>query len=221
MKDVRQKILDSDEFVLDEVKKIQYLYNLKQEIRYNSSRTENIISESVAEHIYGVMILVYYFMPLEDTEHIYDKEKILTMMLFHDMDEIETGDKIGYLKSKKDREQENKAMEAVLNNMPTIISEGVKGSILEYVSQKTSESRFVRAIDKVEPLFELFNKNGKAVLQRNRTTYDQHMCIKQPYVKDFPILKRFNEVISLEMVKSKFFYSGKNDELISESKKTN
>ena len=88
----------SDEEVLEEVKKIQYLYTLKREIRYAETRCDE--TESVAEHIYGMHICAMYFLPLEDPLCTWDKSRIFQMITLHDIDEIETGDVMRYLQQK-------------------------------------------------------------------------------------------------------------------------
>ena len=40
------------EYILSEVSKLQYLYKLKQEIRYGQARPEDLYTESVAEHLH-------------------------------------------------------------------------------------------------------------------------------------------------------------------------
>lgn len=68
LEQIRKNILESDEFVLSETGKIQYLYGLKHETRYIVERNEDVASESVAEHVYALHILADYFLPLEDIE---------------------------------------------------------------------------------------------------------------------------------------------------------
>jgi 5'-deoxynucleotidase YfbR-like HD superfamily hydrolase len=64
--DIQQKILISDEFVLEEAYRIRKLYGLREVIRYNLTRTEEIYTQSVAEHTFNMHVLAQYFLPLED-----------------------------------------------------------------------------------------------------------------------------------------------------------
>lgn len=204
--ETRKKILEDDEFVLSEFRKIQEVFRMKQVIRYHHARTEVIDTESVAEHVYGMMALVDYFLPLENTNN-WNYARIQQMALYHDIDEILTGDKIGYLKTEADRAKEYDAQKEVLELLPEITRKSASSCLKEYENQATMESKFTKAIDKIEPLFHLINDNGKAICKTTNVTYSQSRSIKDKYVKDFPYIKRFNDILSEYMLKNDFFVS--------------
>jgi 5'-deoxynucleotidase YfbR-like HD superfamily hydrolase len=203
---IQDRIQSSDEFVLAETKKIQYGYGLKQTIRYMIERDEVIASESVAEHVYGMFLLADYFLPLEDAEKQWDWHRVRQMILYHDFDEIETGDVVSYLKTDAQRAEEAEMMKRVIEKMPTHMQANFASVTSEYEAQATVEARFTKAIDRIEPAFQLFNANGKQVLQYQKTTLEQGRSTKVAYVKPFPYIKRFHQVIEKEMVKLGFFY---------------
>ncbi len=194
------------EEILDETRKIQYLYGLKQEIRYGEVRENQ--TESVAEHIYAMHILAHYFLALEDTEALWNRQRIFEMITWHDIDELETGDIIGYKKTEEDRSRENTTIEAVLRKMPTALAATLTPILYEYQKQETIESQFVKALDKIETLFELFNDRGKALQQKNRTSIENYKSIKDAYIAPFPTMHQFNEVLSEEMINQGFFTQG-------------
>ena len=204
----RKKILEDDEFVLSEFEKIQVLFEMKKVIRYHHTREEVIDTESVAEHVYGMQCLTSYFLPLEDSKNQADKEKINLITIFHDVDEIETGDKIGYLKTQADRENERIAQDIVLKQLPQRMQDYLPELLDEYDERKTFEAKFVKAIDKIEPVFHLFNENGKKIFHTNKTTEDNHRSIKDKYMLDFPYIARFNNVIRNVMRAEKYYYEG-------------
>lgn len=177
---------------------------MKRIIRYNRTRQEEIDTESDAEHVYGMFSLVDYFLPLE-SDGSWDYARAQQLALYHDIDEILTGDRIGYLKTEADRAQEYNAQQEVVKLLPEIMRTRASAVIKEYEEQGTIESKFVKAIDKIEPLFHLINENGKEILRINKTTYSQNRSIKDRYVADFPYIKRFNEVLSVYMLKNGFF----------------
>lgn len=193
----------TEEDILDEVAKLQYCYGLKQEIRYGEGRPDQ--TESVAEHIYGMHVLASYFIELEDPQHSWNTEHIFEMITWHDMDELETGDMIGYKKTQADRERGANAMETVLQRLPSVVSARVKSIVQEYELQETVEARFVKALDKIEPLFHLYNENGKTILIRNKTTQVDSRKIKDTYVAPFPYMRQFNDVINERMENEGFF----------------
>ena len=75
------------------------------------------------------------------------------------------------------------------------------------MSLETPESQFVKAIDRIEPLFHLYTEHGKDLLHRNGTTRDQSDGLKYPYVEHFPLMKRFLDVVSDTMEREGFFPS--------------
>jgi 5'-deoxynucleotidase YfbR-like HD superfamily hydrolase len=189
--------------VMEEVKKIQYLYGLKREIRYAEVRTAE--TESVAEHIYAMHVLAQYFLELENPEGTWNRQDIFQMITWHDIDEVETGDTIGYLKTQEDKERGLSAIELVISKSPKLLQGCIDKINQNYQNQITIESRFVKAIDKIEPVFHLYNENGKNISLRNNATYEQHKSIKDMYVAEFPYIKLFNEVVSDRMKEEGFF----------------
>jgi len=196
------------EFILKDVKKLQYLYGLKKEIRYAQTRTLDDSTESVAEHVYGMHICAQYFLPLENPTGTWDKAKIYEMITIHDIDEIETGDMLGYLKTKADKDAEAEAQRVVLKKIPTTMVPLIDNLINEYEEQITQESRFVKALDKMEPVVECYNEKYKIIFARNKTTIENWRSVKDKYIKDYPYMKIFAETICLTMVDEGFFYQG-------------
>jgi putative hydrolases of HD superfamily len=192
-------------YILSEVAKIQYLYGLKYEIRYADERHEEDSTESVAEHIYGMHILCQYFLLLENPAGDWDKLKILEMILLHDIDEIETGDVIGYTKSQAMLDAEADAMRRVMQKSPEHMHRPMAAIIDEYELQESPEAKFVKAIDRFEPLIHLFNGKGKAVQHRGNTTRAQHMSLREDKLKPYPYLYAYYRVIEQEMFTQGFF----------------
>ncbi len=204
LEETRKRIIEDDEFVLKETKGIQFLYELKHEIRYARKRDVRD-TESVAEHVYGMMMLLEYFLPLEDTERTWNHERIRRMALIHDIDEIETGDTIGYLKTDEDRAREMDSVKSVIGKLSDVLKETFTVLAEEYEKQETPESRFVKAIDRIEPLFHIYSPEGKRILNENKTTFNQSNSLKEKYVRPYPYLDRFNKVISEKMIAEEYF----------------
>ncbi|HMO77778.1 MAG TPA: HD domain-containing protein [Candidatus Paceibacterota bacterium] len=196
------------EFIMEELKKLQYLYGLKQEIRYAQRRTQEDSTESVAEHIYGMHICAQYFLPLENPEGTWDRTRIYEMITLHDIDEIETGDVLGYLKDEARKIVEADAMLVVKQKIPTHMRASMTALIDEYESQVSPESRFVKAIDKIEPVVECYHEKYKAIFAKNKSTVENWRSIKDKYVENYPYIKIFSETVCQTMVKDGFFYQG-------------
>lgn len=204
IEETRKRILMDDTFVLEETKRMQFLYQLKHEIRYARKRDVKD-TESVAEHVYGMMMLIEYFLPLEDSGLQWNENRIHRMALIHDIDEIETGDTIGYLKTESDRAKELDSMKLVISKVPKILKSNFTDLASEYEKQETPEAKFVKAIDRIEPIFHIYSPEGKEILRQNKTTFDQSNSLKEKYVKDYPCIERFNKVVSKRMLDEEFF----------------
>lgn len=194
------------DFVLGEVKKLQYLYRLKTEVRYGQTRPLGDLTESVAEHIYGMHILAQYFLPLEDPKKEMNHLKIYKMITLHDVDEIETGDYISYLKTDENRKAGTEALKVVIQNLPEHIQKEQEEIINEYETQKTKETVFVKAIDRFEPLIQMYSDFGKAIMQINKQSSCNSVSIKEPYLRDFPYMYKYFQIIEKAFIDEKYFY---------------
>lgn len=193
--------------VISEVRKLQYLYGLKKEIRYAERRSITDTTESVAEHIYGMHILAFYFLEYEDPLRQWDWGRIFLMITLHDIDEIETGDVIGYLKTEAERAAEVVAMHTVKQKAPSVLHDSISSVIDEYEARVTKEALFVRAIDKFEPLVQLYTELGRGILLRERCTIEHSRSIKDEHVKHFASIKYFTETMYAVMAAEGYFYT--------------
>lgn len=184
-----------DEFtkkhILEDVKKLQYFFKLKSVTRYNTPREMEDDTESVAEHLYGMQLLAQYFLPLEDPENLLNQSKIYQIITVHDFDEIETGDYLSYIKDETHKMESQAALPKVLEQLPEHIKATATSLIDEYELQETPEARFVKAIDKIEPLLQVYNEKGRVICHRNKCTADDSLRIKSKYIEHFPYIKKF------------------------------
>lgn len=203
--EIQQKILTDDAFVLEEVKKLQYLYGLKDEIRYELSRHPDDYSESVAEHVYSMHIVSDYFLKLEDSDNQMNHLAIKTMITWHDMDELETGDKISWKKTPDDIANELTAWKSAVVKIPEILQTDVSILVEQYENKQTSEACFVKAVDKLEPLLHLFTPKGKKWIADSGLTFSLSEKVKVQHIKPFPFMNRFMVVLHSEMLKQGHF----------------
>ncbi len=189
----RHALLTDDAFVLTELVRVQYLYGLQRVIRSGLTRTENIKTESVAEHVYALGVLAAYFGKIEELPTL-NWPRVYTLITWHDIDEIETGDIPGFHKTAETHNNEKVAMQEIMIKSPAILQNEIVSIVDEYKKQETIEARFVKALDKIDPCFYFLNENGKAVFKVSPATKEQHCRIKEPYVKHFPYINRFYEV---------------------------
>lgn len=194
------------EYILSEVRKLQYLYGLKREIRYGQRRAEDDSTESVAEHLYGMNLLAHYFLPLENPTGDWNKLRIFTMITVHDMDEIETGDTVGYLKTPEMYASERDSAERVLTSAPTHLQDHFRAHLDEYEAQATAEARFVKALDRFEPLIQIYSDFGRRVVNHLTTKASDSERIKEPYLKPFPTMYVYYRTIHEAMIAEGFFH---------------
>lgn len=206
LEEIKKKLFESEDFVFEEFARIQFFYGLKHEIRYKSERT--IVKDaydSVAEHVYGMHIAFQYFWSLENPKQDWDASKMMSMITLHDIEEVVTGDVIGYDKTDADRQAEAQALQEVYKNTPESMRGNVQALLEEYEQRSSIEAKFVKAIDKIEALIHLYNPEGKEMLHKMGTTFEQNASIKVPHFKEFPVIMRFYEVIAIRMKNEGYF----------------
>ncbi|MFB5605397.1 MAG: HD family hydrolase [Nitrosarchaeum sp.] len=103
--------------------------------------------ESVADHTCSMAIMGMIFADMKN----YDTEKILKIILLHDLVESITGDMTPEQISKDEKMTlENKTMKIILKDLPKILQKQYRVLWDEYQSNKSIEAKFVHQIDKLE-----------------------------------------------------------------------
>lgn len=194
--------------ILADIADLQYLYQLKEVIRYNQNRDEVDKTESVAEHLYGMQLLSQYFLPLEDPDNKLDRARIYELITVHDFDEIVTGDYLSYVKTAEHKQVSEEGFAEVKKHIPGHIKDSVIGLLDEYEEQRTPEAKFTKAIDKIEPLVQIFNENGKLICHKNKCTVEDSIRIKIDHIRNYPFIKKFNNIFHEELVAGGYFWTG-------------
>ena len=103
--------------------------------------------ESVADHTFSMAIMG---MVLSDSKN-YNTEKILKMILIHDLAESVTGDLTPEQKPKQEKiNLENNVFEQIIINLPSNLKEQYLSIWSEYLKNESKEAIFVHQIDKLE-----------------------------------------------------------------------
>ena len=206
MKKVSSILKKSDKEVMKIVRQLQVAYKLKRTLRYATKRDLNQHNESVAEHVFALFFLAQYFVAHEDLSSKFNTEKLHQILLFHDFGEITHGDVPTHWKTKNHEERERIAAKMIFANFPSPLYKNGYRSWNDYESQKSREACFAYALDKVEPLFELMNPINARSMKRLRFTLEDHLAKKIPATKDFPVMRKFVDVVTREMVKNDIFW---------------
>ena len=103
--------------------------------------------ESVAEHSYSMAVMA---MIISDMKNC-DSEKVLKMVLLHDLAESKIGDYTPEQINKEEKiDLEDKAISEIIENLPKEIGTTYSSIWKEYQEQKTTESVLVHQIDRIE-----------------------------------------------------------------------
>ncbi len=201
---IKRRLLQDDTFVQSHIEQILVWYNLKRTIRYNETRITDTQSESVAEHVYGMHLLADYFLPLEEAR--LDNEKIRQLITWHDMAEAVVGDMTSETKTDQHKAAELQAEETLASAAPEHLHV-IKNLFTEFNSQETLEAKFVRAIDKLEPVFHLVfisRQSGFKPFQWGWTAAEDKQY-RDNYTETFPLLLRFDDILSRELNTAGYF----------------
>ena len=107
--------------------------------------------ESVADHSYSMAIMGMVISDLEK----YDTEKIIKMILLHDLAESHIGDYTpGQIRKENKIKIENNAYDEIISTLPDIIKLQYDKIWEEYQKQESPESKIVHQIDKLEMILQ-------------------------------------------------------------------
>src|SRR3990172_10561809 len=111
--------------------------------------------ESDAEHTWHLVMFIWMFSYLY--ERNIDLLKAIKMGLVHDLVEIQAGDVYGLSSGLESRKKaaEKKAALSIFGPLPEEISKELTDLWYEYERKETEESKFVWALDKICPRFQL------------------------------------------------------------------
>ncbi|MFH0797977.1 MAG: HD domain-containing protein [Candidatus Woesearchaeota archaeon] len=186
---------------MEDIEKLHHLYKLKEINRHGIVKGRR---ESTAEHVYSCMILAEYFLP--KIKQKLDELKIMKMLLFHDIVEIEAGDTFVLDKKARITQQKKEAngFKVLKTKIPKELSKEYHKLWREYEAGKTLEAKFCQAIDKLDPI--LHHLDNSAPWKKYKFTEQKLREQKERYFKEFPvIMKMFNELIEVANKKNYFY----------------
>ena len=115
--------------------------------------------ESVADHSYSMAVIGMVISDLGN----YNSEKIIKMVLLHDIAESKIGDYTPeQLSNEKKIELENNAFNKIIKNLPDLIKSQYLQIWQEYQENTSPESKLVHQIDKLEMALQanIYKKDG-------------------------------------------------------------
>ena len=136
--------------------------------------------ENDAEHAWHMAIMTILLSEYANEE--IDVLKTVTMLLIHDIVEIDAGDTYAYDEEAKktQKEREQKAAERIIGLLPPDQCEKFKKIWEEFEARETKEARFARTMDNLQPVMLNDATDGKAwvehgvhleqIMKRNQNT---------------------------------------------------
>lgn len=158
---------------------IQEIDKLKK-ISRQSYITDGSRKENDAEHSWHLAMMAMLLS--EHASQKVDVLKVMSMVLIHDIVEIDAGDTYAYdiEGNATKREREEKAADRLFGLLPKDQTVYVRELWEEFEKQETAEAKFARALDCMQPIMLNAASNGKAwqehevrlsqILGRNQTT---------------------------------------------------
>ncbi len=108
-------------------------------------------TESVAEHCWRTALMAFL---LKSEFPDCDMDRVVGMCLIHDLGECFTGDIPTFLKTEKDRQEEEHQLEQWMKSLPADISARLTELFHEMNAQQTKEAKLYKALDKLEALIQ-------------------------------------------------------------------
>lgn len=137
--------------------------------------------ENDAEHAWHMAVMALLLKDYSNTE--IDILRTISMILIHDVVEIDAGDTYAYDEDgkKTQRERELKAADRIFGLLPKKMAYEFRELWDEFEEQKTPEARFARVLDNVQPMMLNDASGGKSwsehevkssqILKRNQNTH--------------------------------------------------
>ena len=153
--------------------------------------------ENDVEHSYSLAMLAWYIL---DTEKLpLDRDRVFRYALAHDLVEVYAGDTYLYSEDKElltsKPERERLAAERLLAEFPEVPE--MHAAISGYVTKEDPESRFVYALDKIEPMIKIYLDGGRTWKEKGITLEMAYKSKKDKVALSPEIQPYFDELMAL------------------------
>lgn len=155
-------VLNPIEHVLEFMIEIEKLKDVHRKTRpVGLDRYENSAEHSWHVCLSALMLKDYSNEPI-------NIDRVIKMLLIHDLGEIDAGDTIIYASETKElKEKEEAGLRRVLNILPEGEAEKYLSLWREFELGETVDAKFAKAIDRVPPLLHNLNGNGHSWKDNN------------------------------------------------------
>ena len=163
--------MDSSRRLDDQLNFLREIDSLKSVQRrsrlLNGERLENS-----AEHSWHVAMLAMVL--AEHADQALDTNRVIRMLLVHDIVEIDAGDTFCYDEAgvAEQGARETVAARRIFGLLPPDTAEELRGLWIEFETQSTPESKFAAAVDRLMPLLHNYGNQGRS-WRENGVTFQQ------------------------------------------------
>lgn len=142
----------------------------------NTLLTDRTRMENAAEHSWHAALTALVFFDSAPADGM-DLQRILNMLLVHDLVEIDAGDLLCYHTDQVQahKEKEKKAAKRIFGLLDGDQGDRLRRLWEEFDAQQTPESRFANAVDRLQPLLQAVRTQGR--------TWRQHGVSKSQVVQ--------------------------------------
>ncbi len=165
--------------------------------------------ENDVEHSYSLAMLAWYI--IETEKLALDRGKVFQYALAHDLVEVYAGDTYLFSADKKflasKPERERLAAERLAVEFPEVPE--MHAAIRGYVTKEDPESRFVYALDKIEPLIKLYLDGGRTWKEKGVTLEMAYESKKDKVALSPEVKKYFDEFMELLRREEKQLFGNK------------
>ena len=123
--------------------------------------------ENSAEHSWQIALLSMTLLPY--AEEAADPLTVVTMLLLHDIVEIDTGDKFAYHSNHDDYENEHAAAKRIFALLPEALNSKYLRMWEEFEAAQSPEAKFAKAIDRLMPVLQNIHNGCQSWLDHGIT----------------------------------------------------
>ncbi len=155
---------------------------LRQTILLDSSRQEN-----AAEHSWHIAVMAGLLR--EYAVERVDIDRVIKMLLVHDLVEIDAGDVMIYDRARREemKKREEQAARRIFGLLPADQAKEMRILWDEYEARQTPEARFAFAMDRIQPLLHNLNTQG-LMWRKHGISRDQVIEVNRPIRDAVPAL---------------------------------
>lgn len=140
---------------------IEKLKNVERKIKpAGLSRYENS-----AEHSWQIALLALTLLPYAEKQT--EPLTVVTMLLLHDIVEIDTGDKFAYDANHDDYENELLSAQRIFAILPDEQQQAYLDLWMEFEAAQTPEAQFAKAIDRLMPVLQNLHNGCQSWIDHN------------------------------------------------------